>query len=100
MYLNKNNPSALPKVVASLKNSSMDVFNYHEAMDDLDSTCLPRFNKRIFAEAIYLNSLYLDWFNGTRDVESFCLSFDINVVDFYDFKVYIRSIHNTLHEGQ
>ena len=98
LHLYKNAPERLASIMCRLKNEGVAFWDYTKATDCLDGCTIPAYLKRYYAEVIFLNSFYLGWFNGARDIPLTAHCYGLTLQDCQSYIDLSRKVHNTIHD--
>lgn len=95
----KNRPDNLQSIIAKAKAEGLDFFNYCTMMDKLGHCTLGKYLKRYYSEVMFLNSFYLDWFNGSRDIHSQACSYGLTEEDCHSMVMLSKHVHEEIHNS-
>lgn len=96
----ENNKQSLVKLVSLAKAENVNFFDYSTMLDRvIDETCNYRFLKRLYNEALFLNSIYLDYRNHVFTNNSeLALSYNLKSKKEAEELIAIcREVHKTIH---
>jgi len=86
-------------IVERIKNNNIDVFDRIESEKTINVLALSQYRLRVFNEAIYLNGVYLDYFNSCRPIKDVCEWYGMTKDNFESLIVTARCCHMILHSN-
>ena len=95
----ENSYRNLLTMVECLTKQNIDIFNRVNAENAIYDLALSDFRLRLFNEAIYLNGVYLDYFNSCRPTRDFCEWYGMTSDQFENMIVAGRCCHMILHQN-
>lgn len=98
----KNSRAHALSLVLKIKNENINFFDAQKVEKLLDTNPNFCFLKRIYNEMVFLNSIYLDWFNGERDIVSFGFAFGFSsstVEETQSFLNTCKEVHKLIHSN-
>jgi len=86
-------------IVDRIKNSNTDVFDRIKSENIINDLALSQHRLRVFNEALYLNGVYLDYFNSCRPIADVCDWYGMTKDNFESLIVTARCCHMILHSN-
>ena len=94
----ENNKPTLTKLLATLSESKADFFDIAGVEKALQHTVMRQFLTRLYHECVFLNSVYLDYFNNRDEMMNLAEHYNFDTVEecqaFIDLA---REVHETIH---